>query len=232
MFEVSDLYAGYNSVPVLNGVSLSLHASQVLTLLGRNGAGKTTLMRVLAGLLPLTRGSVSLEGKAVSGKAADEIARQGVAYVPQGRGIFHKLTVHENLLIGTRAQGIPNAKIPPEVFEYFPMLAERRQQAAGTLSGGQQQQLAIGRALCGKPRVLLLDEPSEGIQPNIVQQIKELLRQITRATGVSVLLVEQNIDLGLGAADQCLVMHKGQITWRGLPQEFNDEKVIRHHLAV
>ena len=237
MLRVHDLAAGYGSVQVLNGVALELRDAEVLVLLGRNGVGKTTLMRTLIGLLRPHRGRIELNGADVTGRPPHQIARLGIGYVPQGRGIFPKLTVRENLLVGMRARtdrrgGDGAAAIPEEVFGYFPILRERLGQAGGTLSGGQQQMLAIGRALCGRPTVLLLDEPSEGIQPSIVHQLGQIIRDIVRETGISVLLVEQNLDLGLGVATRCIIMEKGAIVKEGRAEEFQDEAILREYLAI
>jgi urea ABC transporter ATP-binding protein UrtE len=232
MLQVSDIHAAYGSAPVLTGVDLALHESEVLGLLGRNGVGKSTLLRVLIGLLRPTRGSVSLDGMRLTGLSPHRVARHGVAFVPQGRGIFAKLTVRENLLVGTRARGNEATTIPEEIFRYFPILRERLEQHGGTLSGGQQQMLAIARALCGRPRVLLLDEPSEGIQPNIVQEIGRLIRQIVESTGTAVLLVEQNLTLALQLARRIVVMEKGRIVHEGGPEDLRDETMLRRHLAI
>jgi branched-chain amino acid transport system ATP-binding protein len=235
MLQVSDIHAAYGSAPVLTGVDLALAEGEVLGLLGRNGVGKSTLMRVLIGLLRPTRGSVALDGTRLTGLPPHRIARHGVAFVPQGRGVFAKLTVRENLLVGTRARagrGAEPATIPEEVFGYFPILRERLGQQGGTLSGGQQQMLAIARALCGRPRVLLLDEPSEGIQPNIVQEIGRLIRRIVESTGTAVLLVEQNLDLALRLARRVMVMEKGRIVHEGGPEDLRDETMLRRHLAI
>ncbi len=234
MLLVSNIHAAYGSAPVLTGVDLALQEGEVLGLLGRNGVGKSTLMRVLIGLLRPTRGSVALDGTGLTGLSPHRIARHGVGFVPQGRGIFAKLTVRENLLVGTRARAGREqaAKVPEEIFEYFPILRERLEQPGGTLSGGQQQMLAIARALCGRPRVLLLDEPSEGIQPNIVQEIGRLIRQIVENTATAVLLVEQNLDLTLQLARRVLVMEKGRIVHEGGPEDLRDETMLRRYLAI
>ena len=230
MLEIADLHAAYGPVPVLAGVDLKVARGEVLALLGRNGVGKTTLMRSIIGLLRPSRGSARLEGDVLTGLHPHQIARRGLAYVPQGRGIFAKLTVRENLLIGTRAAG--GAEVPGEVFEHFPILKERIGQAGGTLSGGQQQMLAIARALCGRPKLLLLDEPSEGVQPNIVQEIGKLIRDIVERSGIAILLVEQNLDLALQTAHRCAFMEKGRIVHEGAPQELEDETVLRRYLAI
>jgi urea ABC transporter ATP-binding protein UrtE len=230
LLEIADLHAAYGPVPVLAGVDLRVARGEVLALLGRNGVGKTTLMRSIIGLLRPSRGSARLEGDVLTGLHPHQIARRGIAYVPQGRGIFAKLTVRENLLIGTRAAA--RAQIPEEVFEHFPILRERIGQPGGTLSGGQQQMLAIARALCSRPKLLLLDEPSEGVQPNIVQEIGMLIRDIVERSGIAILLVEQNLDLALQTAHRCAFMEKGRIVHEGAPKELEDETILRRHLAI
>jgi urea ABC transporter ATP-binding protein UrtE len=231
MLDVNDLRAGYGSTEVLQGVTLSVRKGEVVSILGRNGVGKTTLMMALIGLNRPWAGQVTLGGKAVAGLAPEKIARSGLAYVPQGRGIFQKLSVFENLTMGTRARRDGSAVVPDEIFEMFPILAERRHQLGGTLSGGQQQQLALGRALASMPDVLLLDEPSEGIQPNIVQMIGEILRRLAAEKGLGVLLVEQNLDLGLSAADRVLFMEKGRIVHESTPQTL-EEATLHKYLAI
>ena len=232
MLKVSNLHATYSTVPVLTGVDCELGRGEVLALLGRNGVGKTTLMKALIGLLRPTEGRVELDGNAIEGLPPHRIARLGMAYVPQGRGIFAKLSVRENLLVGTRAQRGGTGAIPDDVFAYFPILKERLNQAGGTLSGGEQQMLAIARALCGHPAVLLLDEPSEGIQPSIVQELGRIIARISESSGTSVLLVEQNIDLALETSGRCLVMEKGQIVHEGAPDDLRDEAVLSKYLAI
>lgn len=232
IIEITDIFASYGPVPVLVGVDFSLAQGEILALLGRNGVGKTTLLRVLIGLIKPTRGRISMAGQDLTGLPSHRIAKMGVAYVPQGRGIFPKLTVFENLMVGTRAQTGKKRIIPEEIFTYFPILKDRLDQPGGTLSGGEQQMLALGRALCGRPKLLLLDEPSEGIQPSIVQQLGVLIPEIVKTEGVSVLLVEQNLDLALRAAQRCLVMEKGSIVHEGHPDDFNDDKVVKKYLAI
>lgn len=232
MLKANNLHAHYGPLPILLGVDFSLAEGEILTLLGRNGAGKTTLMRTLTGLLSATKGDVIFKGESITTLKAHSRARMGIAYVPQGRGIFPKLTVRENLLLGTRAHPEKRQDIAPEIFEYFPRLKERINQAGGTLSGGEQQMLALGRALAGAPSVLLLDEPSEGIQPSIVHQIGELLVQIVAETGISVLLVEQNIDLAFQAGTRGLIMEKGSIVRSGTMDELSDDALMREFIAI
>jgi urea ABC transporter ATP-binding protein UrtE len=212
MFEVRSLRAGYGALPILHDVSLSLTKGETLVLLGRNGVGKTTLLKALIGIVRTSSGAVNLNGKDVSGWPPHRRAKAGIGYVPQGRGIFPKLTVEENLQIGLRSRQDGVTRIPDDILDLFPILSERLKQLGGTFSGGQQQQLALARALCGKPDLLLLDEPSEGIQPSIVQQIGGLLQTFNREMGITVLLVEQNLELARMAASRCLVMQKGRIS--------------------
>lgn len=232
MLWATDISAAYGDVPVLSGVSFGVDAGTVLVLLGRNGVGKTTLMRTLVGLLPTTEGKIILEKQDVTKMPAYRRARLGIGYVPQGRGIIPRLTVRENLLIGTRARGDRTGEIQNHVLDHFSVLKERLNQMGGTLSGGEQQMLALARALCGQPRILLLDEPSEGIQPSVVQLIEKLIRRIVQETGIAVLLVEQNLELALGTADRCMVMEKGRIVHEGSPDEFKDERLLREYLAI
>ena len=178
MLSIEKLTSGYGSIQVLNGVDLKLGDREVVALMGRNGMGKTTLLKTLMGIVDAGSGSVALDGIDITQKPTYEIARMGLGYVPQGRGIFDKLTVEENLRMGLRARSDGSDEIPAYLFETFPILDERRKQLAGTMSGGQKQQLAISRALCSDPKVLLLDEPSEGIQPNIVREIGDFIKQL------------------------------------------------------
>jgi urea ABC transporter ATP-binding protein UrtE len=232
MLEVVSLQAGYGAVPVLHGVSFAIARGETLVLLGRNGVGKTTLLRALMGIAKPGSGQVLLQGVDMAGRSPHELARAGVAYVPQGRGIFPKLTVQENLLVGLRARRDGRTSIPPEVLDYFPILRERLAQPGGTFSGGQQQILALARALCGAPDVLLLDEPSEGIQPSIVQQIGELIQAFNRDLGLTVLLVEQNLELARRAASRCLVMARGRISGTLEREDLNDESRVFEALAL
>ena len=232
MLDIDSLTAAYGSAQILNGVTLDVGEGEVVALLGRNGVGKTTLMKTAMGLVPATGGRVSLRGRDISGMPTHGIARAGISYVPQGRGIFDKLTVEDNLKMGLRANPSASAGIPAFIFDRFPILAERRRQIAGTMSGGQKQQLAISRALCGDPKVLLLDEPSEGIQPNIVQDIGLFLRELVTTRKISVLLVEQNLGLVEAAADRFAIMVKGEIVHKGVPAELRDEALLQRYLSV
>lgn len=232
MLAVGKLTSAYGSAQILNGVDLTVGKGEVVALLGRNGVGKTTLLKTIMGIVRPTGGEIRLEGRAISAMQTHEIAKAGIGYVPQGRGIFDKLTVEENLKMGLRANPSASATLPDFIFERFPILDERRQQIAGTMSGGQKQQLAISRALCGAPNILLLDEPSEGIQPNIVQDIGAFVRELAKTRAISVLLVEQNLGLVKSAADRVAIMVKGEVIHNGTPDELDDEKLLQRHLSV
>ena len=212
MLTVDGLIAGYqHGSRVLDGVSFHVRRGEIVALMGRNGMGKTTVLRAITGHLPAAKGTIALDGEEILGRASHEIANLGVGYVPQGREIFGDFTTEENLLMGMIGKkGLPN-KVPDWAYEIFPMLRERRWQRAGTLSGGQQQQLAIMRALVGEPKLLLLDEPSEGIQPSIVQEIARTLRRTVLEKTLTVLLVEQNLELVLGMASRFLFMENGRV---------------------
>lgn len=232
MLKVQNLRAGYGALPIIHDVSFSIEPGETLVLLGRNGVGKSTLLKALMGINPPTAGQVLLNGKDVAGWAPNRLARAGIAYVPQGRGIFPKLTVEENLRVGLRARRDGQRHIPTDILAMFPILAERMDQLGGTFSGGQQQILALARTLCGAPDLLLLDEPSEGIQPSIVLQIADLLRMVTRDRGLTVLLVEQNLELARRAASRCLVIEKGRIAGALSAEDLQDEQKVFNALAI
>ena len=215
MLSVENLVAGYPSGgSVLKGVSFEIAKGEVVALLGRNGMGKTTLMRTLAGQIAAQGGSVRLDGRDLGGRPSYVIANAGIGYVPQGREIFKDFTVEENLLMGVLGKPDLASRLPSDAYDFFPILGERRRQKAGTMSGGQQQQLAIMRCLVGQPKLLLLDEPSEGIQPSIVDEIGRTLHNIARSTGLTILLVEQNLDFVETLAQRVLFMENGVIADR------------------
>ena len=232
MLEVHDLKAGYGVLPVLHDVSFRLDQGDTLVVLGRNGVGKTTLLKSLIGLVKPTSGVIRLNGRDVTGWPPNRLARARMAYLPQGRGIFPRLTVEENLLVGLRSRTDGRRTIPGEILDMFPLLEERLGQRAGTLSGGQQQILALARALCADPMLLLMDEPSEGIQPSIVQQIGDLLRNFSGELGLTVLLVEQNLELARKTASQCLVMEKGRIFRHLTANDLEDKNKVFEALAL
>ena len=209
MLEVTGLDAGYGAVQVLHGLTLSVRPGEVLVVMGRNGAGKTTALRAIMGLVPPTAGEVTLDGTRLDRLPAHEVPRRGVGYVPQGRRLFAELTVAENLEIGLMARG-RGARVRAWVLELFPRLAERLGQVAGTLSGGEQQMLALGRALCLEPSVLLLDEPGEGLQPSMIALIRKTVTRL-RDDGVAVLLVEQRVDTALAVADRIAFVAGGRV---------------------
>lgn len=216
VLEVSDLRAGYGSGDVLQGVSLAVNRGEIVGVLGRNGVGKTTLLRSIMGLIESTAGTVRHAGDDVTGWRTEDRASAGFGYVPQGRLVFQRMSVEDNLRIGTLERGRNWGRIE-DMYARFPRLRERRRQRAGTLSGGEQEMLAIARALVGNPDILLLDEPSEGIQPNIVKEIGKLINELNDF-GVTVLLVEQNVGLMQSTARRGYVMEKGRIV-RTLPEE-------------
>jgi branched-chain amino acid transport system ATP-binding protein len=230
MLEVRNLSAGYATGTVLRDVSVTVAEGELLALLGRNGMGKTTLLRAIAGLRPpaLSQGSVRLADEEVSALPSHRVARRGVSLVPQGRRVFGSLTVEENLRIVARpARGWDLAR----VYDLFPRLVERRGQVAATLSGGEQQMLAIGRSLMTNPGLLLMDEPSEGLAPAVLDVILDGLRRI-KLQGQAVLLAEQNVDLALEVADQvCILGEAGTVAWSGPPATLRDEPAILRDLV-
>jgi branched-chain amino acid transport system ATP-binding protein len=228
MLEVENIQTYYGESHVLHGVSVRVAPGEAVALLGRNGAGKTTLIRSVAGMTPPRAGRVVFDGQAVERWPAYRIARRGLALVPQGRRIFAPLSVRENLLLGAR----PGEWRLDSVYDLFPRLREREEQSGGTLSGGEQQMLAIGRALLTNGRMLVLDEPSEGLAPLIVREIGRVVQGL-KGRRLSILLVEQNYHLALRVADRVYVMNKGQIVWEGTPASLEaDEEIKRRFLGV
>jgi len=212
MLKVEGLDAFYGKVQVLHGLSLEVARGEILCLLGRNGAGKTTALKAIMGLVPPRAGAVMLDGVDISLLPPEDIAKEGIGYVPQGRRLFAELTVAENLEIGLMVRGAPRrarGRVLERVLDLFPVLAERLHQRSGTLSGGEQQMLAIGRALCLEPAVLMLDEPTEGLMPAMIQRIREVVLAM-RAEGVAVLLVEQRVEAVLPVADRVLFVENGR----------------------
>jgi branched-chain amino acid transport system ATP-binding protein len=232
--DISGVDAYYGDSHVLHGVSFALQPGRLLGLLGRNGAGKTTCMATIMGFLKPRRGSISLYGEPVAGLAPDAIARKGICLVPQGRRMFRTLTVRENLMVAaqTRKDGGGAGWSIDRVFQLFPRLAERHGQVAGSLSGGEQQMLAIGRALMGNPRVLLMDEPSEGLAPQLVAEVGRTIAQL-KAEGQSIVLVEQNIKLTLDLADDIVIINTGRVVFRGTADGIKlDDAIVSQHLGV
>ncbi|MEG7360526.1 urea ABC transporter ATP-binding subunit UrtE [Pseudomonas citronellolis] len=226
MLQVSQLHQFYGGSHILRGLSFDAKIGEVTCLLGRNGVGKTTLLRCLMGLVPAREGSVSWEGKAITGFKPHQRVRAGIAYVPQGREIFPRLSVEENLLMGLSRFGAREAKqVPAFIYELFPVLREMKQRRGGDLSGGQQQQLAIGRALASRPRLLILDEPTEGIQPSVIKEIGAVIRKLAERGDMAILLVEQFYDFAAELADQYLVMARGEIVQQGRGADMESEGV-------
>ncbi|MAQ37817.1 MULTISPECIES: ABC transporter ATP-binding protein [Thioclava] len=232
LLDVIELNAGYGGKPVLQGVDFQVREGEIVAVIGRNGVGKSTLMKTLIGLLSTDKGSINLDGASIDLLSAHKRARKGIGYVPQGRDVFPRMTVLENLLVGESIAGKSTPGKVEEIFRYFPILKERADQRAGTMSGGQQQQLAIGRVLMGDPSMILLDEPSEGIQPNIVQDIARIMVELNRETGVTVVFVEQNVDMIRAMAQRCYVMDKGRIVAELDREMLQDRDTIRRYLSV
>jgi branched-chain amino acid transport system ATP-binding protein len=230
--RADDVQTGYGRIKVLQGVSIGLGDGEILGVLGRNGMGKTTLIRCLAGLLPCWQGSISLDGEDVTLLPTHERARRGLTTIVQGRGLFPRLTVRENLEMGRIAGGGGKRSRLDEVVGYFPRLGERLGQAAGTLSGGEQQMLSIGRGLMTHPRLMLLDEPSDGIMPILVNQIAEILVQINRNEKMAIIVVEQNVPMVFAMTDHCVIIEKGRIVAQGSRQEVSQSEVMREYLAL
>lgn len=214
LLTVQDLHKHYGGSHILRGLSFELKAGEITVVMGRNGVGKTTLLKSLMGVVPVTSGSITLAGEGIDKLKTHQRVRAGLGYVPQGREIFGRLTVMENLQMGLSSQpaGTP---LPKELFELFPVLDKMRGRRGGDLSGGQQQQLAIARALAPGPKVLLLDEPTEGIQPNVIQDIGRVIKHLAHDKGLCVVLVEQYYDFCEELADQYLLMQRGEIVMRG-----------------
>jgi branched-chain amino acid transport system ATP-binding protein len=227
--EVRDLTAGYGQAQVLHGVSLSIERGSVVAVLGANGAGKTTLLRALSGMLSRCRGEITLDGVPLIGRRTERIARLGLSHVPEGRGTFPDLTVEENLAVGALLS--PSKRLErselDRVYDLFPSLATRRTSMGGLLSGGEQQMLALGRALVARPKLLLLDEPSMGLAPLVVRQIFDALRAVVAESGLTCLLVEQNAKIALSLADYAYVLTVGAITAEGPAADLADDESIR-----
>jgi urea transport system ATP-binding protein len=231
MLSLSNISVSYEGSRILRGVSLTVPKNSLVCLMGRNGVGKTTTLKAIMGLVPPDEGQVSLEGRVLDGLKADGRSRAGLGYVPQGRDIFPHLTVWENMKISMVVHGVKDTSQIDRVLELFPILKEFLQRKGGVLSGGQQQQLAIARALLTDPKILILDEPTEGIQPNIIDLIGETLVKIKNEGKISILLVEQYLDFCLSIGDSFYIMDRGAIVAEGPIVDLNDE-VVKQHLTV
>ena len=231
MLKLVDLSYSYGSVRALRGVSMTMPPGQVTCVIGRNGVGKTTLMKTVMGSLARSAGQIWLGERTIEHLPPNRRAELGVALVPQGRQIFPRLTVEENLRVGLQARTDRRTTIPDEVYDLFPVLRTMSRRMGGDLSGGQQQQLAIGRALVGEPRVLLLDEPTEGIQPNIIQQIGAVLQRLVQTKNMTIVLVEQYLDFVKEFGRSFYVMNRGRVVAEGATQDLSPE-LVNQHLGV
>jgi len=229
LLAVEDLSGGYGGSQVLFSVSLEVHATGALAILGRNGAGKTTLLRTILGYLPPTGGSVSFDGHDVTGTAPAKLVKRGVGYMPQDQVVFPTLTVDENLRLGLQALPKGERGSVDTAYELFPKLAGRRRQAAGTMSGGERKMLGLARAMLGRPRLLVLDEPTEGVWHGVVEEILDALRR--SATGAAILIVEQHLELALELADEAVVLQRGEVVKRGGRDELRSGDALQRYLA-
>jgi branched-chain amino acid transport system ATP-binding protein len=235
LVTVEDIHTYYGKSHILHGVSLNVGRGEVVGLLGRNGVGKSTTLKTIMGLVNPHQGRILLSGQAITSLPAHKLARLGIGYVPEDRRIFRLLTVMENLRTGLDRHGVTEARkqeLLDKVFAYFPVLAERRNQAGGTLSGGEQQMLAIARAMMLEPKIILLDEPTEGLMPRMVSQIRQIIEVLHRE-GVAILLVEQNVPLTLEASQRVYIMEKGMVRHHAAASELKvDDPVIQQYLGV
>lgn len=233
MLKIEDLYVSYGMINAIKGVSFEVNEGEVVSLIGANGAGKTTILHTITGLLKPKSGSVRFEGKELTTTPAHEIVKLGMAHVPEGRRVFADLSVYDNLMLGayTRKDKNEIAKTLEMVYERFPRLEERKKQTAGTLSGGEQQMLAMGRALMSKPRIILMDEPSMGLSPLFVNEVFDIIKKIS-ASGTTVLLVEQNAKKALSISDRAYVLETGKIALTGKASDLiNDDKIKKAYLG-
>ncbi len=229
MLEIADYHVAYGQSEVLHGLNVNVAPNEIVAIMGRNGMGKTTLMKALMGIIPARSGSVRMNGAEVGAMKSYERVAKGLAYVPQGRMIFSTMTVQENIETGLVASG--ESKVPADIYELFPVLLEMKDRRGGNLSGGQQQQLAIARALATKPKVLLLDEPTEGIQPSIIQEMGRTLKRIRDERGLSIVVSEQVLSFALDIADRVLVIENGEIV-RDEPRASVDAAQVAKFLSV
>jgi branched-chain amino acid transport system ATP-binding protein len=232
MLNVQGLRTGYGRIPILNGVSFAVNEGEFIGILGHNGMGKTTLLKALMGFLPATGGHVRLDGKDVTAAEPFQRARLGLGYVPQGREIFPRLTVYDNLRMGCSKQADAEQDTIAEVLEEFPRLKRLLDRSGGALSGGEQQLLAIARCLCGKPRLVLLDEPTEGIQPSIIDEIIEVLQRLRDYSGLTTILVEQNLDFIAALSKRILIIQKGTITREVRPDDLGDPSLVGEFIGI
>ncbi|ELY58083.1 ABC transporter [Natronococcus amylolyticus DSM 10524] len=232
MLELTDLHASYGKTPILRGVDVGVDEGEIVGIMGKNGVGKTTLVKAVMGLLEVDEGRIRFDGADVTDEPADVRARRGIGYIPQGRDVFPELTVEENLRMGETINEGDDRLQYEAVYDYFPILEERRDQEAGTMSGGQRQMLAIGRALVGNPELLLLDEPSEGVQPSIVQDVTRDLKRVNEELGTTILFVEQNLHVVQNLAERCYAIDKGTIVDELEGDRLESREAVTEYLAV
>lgn len=229
---MDEIDVSYGQASILNEISLSIDEDEIVGIIGRNGVGKTTLIKAIIGILSPDSGNIYYQGENINPLTADERARQGIGYIPQGRDVFPDLTVEQNIQMGLSISQHKSEKLVDQVYEYFPRLEERRKQNAGTMSGGEQQMLAIGRALAGNPDLLLLDEPSEGIQPSIVKQITRDIKQINKELDITILFVEQNLQMIQDLCNRSYVMENGQIKTELSGDEIDNKQEVAEYLTL
>ena len=232
MLSVKNIFAGYGNITVLKDVTFHLEKNNILGVLGRNGMGKSTLIRVLSGLILPSKGVIELMGENITNYAPHVRAQKRITTIVQGRGIFPKLSVYENLLMGMISQKRKINSRLDEVFSYFPIISNRLHQTAGTLSGGEQQMLAIGRAIMTDPEIMLLDEPSDGIMPALVDEITNTLKKINQTNNISMIIVEQNVPMIFSLTDNCIILEKGRIVISGKKSDVENSQIMKQYLAI
>tara|TARA_Y100000782_G_scaffold113045_1_gene144724 strand:- start:1457 stop:2155 length:699 start_codon:yes stop_codon:yes gene_type:complete len=232
MLSVKNIFAGYGNITVLKDVTFHLKKNNILGVLGRNGMGKSTLIRVLSGLILPSKGVIELMGENITNYAPHVRAQKRITTIVQGRGIFPKLSVYENLLMGMISQKRKINSRLDEVFSYFPIISNRLHQTAGTLSGGEQQMLAIGRAIMTDPEIMLLDEPSDGIMPALVDEITNTLKKINQTNNISMIIVEQNVPMIFSLTDNCIILEKGRIVISGKKSDVENSQIMKQYLAI
>jgi len=232
MLSVKNIFAGYGNITVLKDVTFHLNKNNIIGVLGRNGMGKSTLIRVLSGLILPSKGVIELMGENITNYAPHVRAQKRITTIVQGRGIFPKLSVYENLLMGIISQKRKINSRLDEVFSYFPIISNRLHQTAGTLSGGEQQMLAIGRAIMTDPEIMLLDEPSDGIMPALVDEITNTLKKINQTNNISMIIVEQNVPMIFSLTDNCIILEKGRIVISGKKSDVENSQIMKQYLAI